>query len=94
MHARTHARARAHTYTLTHTHTHTQGYWKTPIIIIIIMLVTDQFGFRFKLSTEAYFHSLISEILIALTNKNLIGVFFVTSLRLLTVLITVSCCQN
>jgi len=39
-------------------------------------LVMEQFGFRSKLSTEAASYSLISEILNALNNKNMIGVYF------------------
>jgi hypothetical protein len=58
------------------------------------ILVKEQFGFRSKSSTEMTFYNLISEILDALNNKNVIGVFFVTSLRLSTLLLTRSCCQN
>ena len=39
-------------------------------------LVKEQLGFRSKLSTEAASYSLISEILNALKNKNIIWVYF------------------
>jgi hypothetical protein len=57
-------------------------------------MVSKKFGIRSTLSREMASYKLISEILHAQNDKNIIGVFFVTFLRLFIALIIAFCCQN
>jgi len=52
-----------------------------------VILNKHQFGFRSKVSTENASYILLNEILTALNNKQMVGGYFVTSIKHLTVLI-------
>ena len=54
------------------------------------ILINEQFGFRHASSTDTVTYKLTKNILTALNNKLLVGGIFVTSTRLLTVLIMTS----
>jgi hypothetical protein len=58
------------------------------------ILVEEQFGFRTKSLTDMAIYKLLNDIQKTLNSKNLIRGIFVTSKRLLIVLIMWFCCQN